>query len=757
MVRLGCTADGGLDTSKFSQPMPAIGVYIAAASAACAAAMAADAAHGIRYRKFWFPCKFFSLNATTLTLIAVAIKLSVDLNTSMPRRQDQLAKLTSGALICTVISNCMPSLGTMENKDMMMNIVALGILVITAIVNVCIQLGTGVIFVFWKEHAIIMLLMLVLLALMTSTALSISTTKSYFDLKYTKKHEVAVKECSANCGEYSHTGEKLKRDLTKYLMMAHTCAPQFVIGRSATCTASGAFCLLAAVTLAESMIRAYLMPGCFKFCAGESDYKWSTHLILVTHAVAVVIGTVAPAFRWFTAINFWCPKRANKASKGKFKVERYWVQSLIEWKECPLMMPFLGWRCKRFAHDTKNLFLDSCIWLQAGIVVVSKLVRLVSIIFMLRLLICFRCCKKLKSLFNCNSSVSCNRSVNESQRGLEVDLGRFVLHLEGEEELVDVIIENNCDATECWLSMGKKKQPKNLIKLLEKSNFLQECIKLSEFDTDQVPSLDTEEPANCWALPLVTLTSIAVSIPGIDQHLVKQLIRSVSEGLTYVRIVENNLNTEEEFTNIRKAAEISWLGIDLYRRWLDVDLKGIALQQNGPEKFLEGLADIAKNRFVEFRRKDIHRCLRDSPSKWPVKALAANSMYRISRTVLLNYKDGEYEGSEKLFERLSIMIADILWACLTNLPRVIPMECHRSTIEAREESVRDAIILLGKADKILEIIDKQSFSSSDPEQLAYIDNWCSLNKRNTSLKFLSSSPVSSTVVFSSSDICLSVE
>uniref|UniRef100_A0A5B6YQT6 Uncharacterized protein n=1 Tax=Davidia involucrata TaxID=16924 RepID=A0A5B6YQT6_DAVIN len=179
MGRLGCTINGNLNDSKFSEPMPWIGIYVAAASAACAIAMAVDAIHGFRYRKFWFPCKFFSLNATTLTLIAVAIKLSVDLNTSMPHPQDQLAKLSSAVFICTVMGNSLPSLGTMENKEIFMNMVALGILVITAIVNICIQLGTGVIYVFWKEHAFVMLLML---AIFCSSALSVPTTKRYFDL-----------------------------------------------------------------------------------------------------------------------------------------------------------------------------------------------------------------------------------------------------------------------------------------------------------------------------------------------------------------------------------------------------------------------------------------------------------------------------------------------------------------------------------------------------------------------------------------------
>ncbi|KAK4389474.1 hypothetical protein Sango_2284400 [Sesamum angolense] len=73
MGRLGCTVSGTVDDSRFSEPMPWIGLYVVAASAACAIAMALDAFHGFRYRKFWFPCKFFALNATTLTLIGVAV------------------------------------------------------------------------------------------------------------------------------------------------------------------------------------------------------------------------------------------------------------------------------------------------------------------------------------------------------------------------------------------------------------------------------------------------------------------------------------------------------------------------------------------------------------------------------------------------------------------------------------------------------------------------------------------------------------
>ncbi|MQL77873.1 hypothetical protein Taro_010299 [Colocasia esculenta] len=68
----GCGADGDLDQGRYRDPMPWIGVYIAAASLYCAGAMVLDAYYsGIRNRKFWFSPTFFSLNSATLTMISI--------------------------------------------------------------------------------------------------------------------------------------------------------------------------------------------------------------------------------------------------------------------------------------------------------------------------------------------------------------------------------------------------------------------------------------------------------------------------------------------------------------------------------------------------------------------------------------------------------------------------------------------------------------------------------------------------------------
>ncbi|MCD9646795.1 hypothetical protein HAX54_036978 [Datura stramonium] len=751
MGKNGCTIDGNLDDSKFSEPMPWIGIYIAAASAACALAMAMDVLHGLRHRKLWFPCKFFSLNATTLTLLAVATKLSVDLNTSMPRRQDQLTKLSSAALICTVIANFMPSLGLVENKELLMNIMALGIFVVTAIVNIGIQLATGVIYVFCEEHIALMFLMLILLLLLVSSALTIPTTKGYLDLKYNKKYKLANKECDIT---YTCQTEKLKDELMKFWTMAYTSNPHFVTGRLATCTASGGFCLLSTVIYAAAMLRSYFLHWSFNFCSGDSEYKWSTTLILVIHTVAIGVGTVAPAFRWFIAINFHCPKKANNACKFKwFKVENYWVRILLQWKECPLDFRICGRHGRKFAHKTKNKLLDFCIWMQILMVSLSKIVRLISTFSVSWLLIS---CQKVIRMLKCNNMVSSHDI--ESHPSLKPDLSRYVLHLEGEEVLMDLMMQSNRDVVGHWIGMGKKEQPKHLVRLLEKVKTSPGFRGVYEFDHAQIPSLDSEEPPNCWALPVVTLTSIAIALPDIDFHSIKELIRCVYEGLMYIKVVEENLDARKDLVYIRKAAELVWVEVDLCYRWLDVDLRKTAPEGQNPKDVLEGLSEKAKQRFVEFRKKDPNACLKESPSKWPTTMLAANCMYRVCQTLLRSSDSREFENSKIMFDRLSTMIADITGACLTNLQRVISMQCHHGTIEERAKGVRSAILLLGKAESVLEILRSQPLPSSAPDQLEKIDHWRTHSKEVDYLSCSSNSPSNCTPTSqSSSDLYLTVD
>ncbi|KAE8661821.1 hypothetical protein F3Y22_tig00113722pilonHSYRG00082 [Hibiscus syriacus] len=752
MGKLGCGVDGVLNEAKFSEPLPWIGVYIAAASLACAVAMAADVIHGFRHWKLWFPCKFFTINATSLTIITVAVKLSVDLNTPMPRGQDQLAKLSSTALICTVMGNSMPSIGTMENKEILTNIIALGILVVTVVVNICIQLGTGVIFVFELEHAVIMFLMLVLLIVLSFSALTVPTIKHYLELKYKKKYEMAQKECSVANETNKSLEDKLREALMRYWMMAHTCSPQFVIGRSVTCTASGALCLLSAATLAEAMVRFYLMPGSFKFCKGDSDYKWSINLVLLTQAFAVGMGTIAPAMRWFLAINFRCPTRnkmKGKTTRG-YKLEEYWIRILVEMKECPLNIPVHNRLCRRIAHDAKVKCLNLCIGIQAGIVFISKVIRLISVFIMSVILLSYDYFRDRLMKFTPDNSIG-NDSGSELPHSSKLDLSRFVLHLEGEESLVELMMKDNRDATDYWRRKAKKRQPKYLMELLELSRPCEGFKGLTEFDSFKVPSLDTEEAPNCWSLSLVTLTGIAIAVPNIERCSMKRLIAGVNEGLVYVRNIED---MQGNMVNSRKAADVVWLGVELYHRWLDVDLRKLSLQGKNTNEILQVLSDSAKSIFMEFKKCNANLCLLDDPSKWPIKVLAANSMYRICQSILLDYEAKHYRMEEKLFEAITVMVSDILAACLTNLKQFITVKCSTTAIEEREKSVRHAAHVLGKTEAILKLLHKTPLPGLNPDKMIVMDEWRSFHKLNSTLYDTPSSELASPAPY---DVYLTVD
>ncbi|XP_010040812.2 uncharacterized protein LOC104429669 [Eucalyptus grandis] len=655
----GCGVDGSLDQAEFSKPMPWIGVYIAAASLACAIAMAADAAAGFRYRQLWFPSRYFALNAMLLSVIAIAVKLSVDLNTPMPHREEQLAKLTSSVLICTVMGNSMPSLGSMENKELLSNMMALAILVITSFVNICIQLGTGVIFDFRLGHAFVISLMLLLLVTLSFSAAMVPTSKCYLEMKYCKRHELTLKESlSRSC---DNVFDKLKEHLLKYGMMAHSCNPQFVVARSVTCTASGALCLLSALTLAQAMVQAYLQPWMFEFvsCYGpsdsESDYKWSSTAILITQTIAVGVGTIAPAFRWFLTIRLKWQRRGNKSYKDEFKPEKYWIQQFIEIKERPFNLQVRSQRCRKLIHDSKNVVLDMLIGIQVGIVLGSKAVRLISVLFMSPILLLCDLCSDLRKKFKLNISDS-DKDLHSSSplegSASMPDFSRYILHLEGEEELVNVMMRNHCDTTERWIKMGKNNQPIHLVQLLEETP---SCgfTGVMDFDSDAVPLLDYAEPPNNWALPIATLTSIAVTIPNIDASARKRLLRGAREGLMYVNLVEERLCAKQELMNARKAASIVFMGVDYYHKWLDVDLRKISLQRNTTKDVLEGLSCAAKDVFVKFKAGSTDGHLMVSTSAWPVKVRAAHSMYRISETLLLDCKSSDCDMSNRIFEKLS--------------------------------------------------------------------------------------------------------
>ncbi|CAH9114153.1 unnamed protein product [Cuscuta europaea] len=315
----------------------------------------------------------------------------------------------------------------------------------------------------------------------------------------------------------------------------------------------------------------------------------------------------------------------------------------------------------------------------------------------------------------------------------------YVLHLEGEEALMDCMMASNFDAADHWIKMGKRREPKNLMTLLHNWTPAQALVELNGFDSDLVPLLDCKgEPSNCWALPVVSLTSITIAVvfsSGTNHNLRERLMKCVQEAMVYIRFVEEKLDQDGSLTTLRKAAQIVWVRVDLHYKWLDLDLRkmGKKGEEETPGIILKSLSAEAKRRYIEYKNKDAAAIfLAESPSKWPPKILAANSIYRICQSLLQllpleSAENQDWQSSNKImFERLSNMIAG---ACLTNLPHIICTLCHQSSMEEREKSVRLATMLLGKAGKILEFLSYKPLPSACRTRLTHIDDWRALSKQ----------------------------
>ncbi|KAJ0880489.1 hypothetical protein HanRHA438_Chr10g0463721 [Helianthus annuus] len=434
------------------EPMAWVGIYIAIASLLCDIAMAADLVHGFRNKRLWFPSKNFTLNAASIAVITIAMKLPVDLSTDMLQQIDEEAKLGSLAFMCTMMANFMPSLAAMDNKTLLVNIIVIAIF--------------GVYCWNWKSRKV---------GLVTPTVVS-------------------------------------RTDNT------------------------------------DGNLRSYILK----------------------------------------------------------------------------------------VHD-------------------------------------------------------------------EVELGEKTL----------TQISNSVSS---FILKAEKEQNKDLLELLEKSTGFK---GVETFDTDQVQTQLSVELVNSWSLPIVTLTCIAVALPNIPKDTIKSLLRSVGEGLSYTHQVEESLNSEKEYVNIRKATIILWNEVEHKCMWLDKALQKDDFRNKTAKEILKWFSDRAKE-IVREIKEGIRGEMVENP---PKELIAANSMYRIAETIFLRDDNTEPITKKQLFTLLSGVIADILCACFTNIPRVITVKCNESVIEKREASVKAAAKLLGKTSKIIERLETCELPSMDPDKMAYVDEW----------------------------------
>ncbi|XP_076938709.1 uncharacterized protein LOC143606992 [Bidens hawaiensis] len=577
-----------------------------------------------------------------------------------------------------MLANLLPSLGLMGNKELLMNIVALGILVITVVVNTLIQNSTRVI-------SIPFFYMLTFTLMWPfSVALTVSTLRKKLQQLY-KESQVLV----SSHPEKKYSSKELKHYVKKYWMMTLTSDPQFAIACSPVSCAFGVICITLTSTLGYVVKTISNINEDDSF--GTSEYKWSIKVIFVVQSVGAVVGCIAPVSRCFTSMGHYnLSKKWGKNQLNVFLFEKHWIQRLQQWKRGDVSSHISSRQCKIFIHKLKNTLLNFCITLQIAVLVVCKTIclgpRTLQILFSF-------CSYFFNPLFKKFKLVR-----NES---LEIEeYTRYVVQIEEDAKLSNRVLRNTLHSITQLLYESEKKEPRHLIKLLEKSL----GVNVVQFCDVQVPHLYPKRIHNCWSLAVVTLTSIVIALPDIENGHFKELFAGFREGLQFVRDIEESLYVDDHSMKARKAARCVWTEVDVYGTWLQRDLKKNARRGITSKETLKWLHDEAEKIMIQFESSE-----KPSIDHSGYKYITASSMCRITQSILFQCDEQEHwSNDEELLELISIITGNVFLACFTNLPRAIKMKCHHHAIEKREESIRSAAQLLGKSKKILKILKAQT-------------------------------------------------
>ncbi|XP_043694494.1 uncharacterized protein LOC122645230 [Telopea speciosissima] len=701
MSKHGCNPDGSLNAASFAKPMPAMGVYVAGASLICFLSMFIDLITG--FRRGSFHCRLFSLNSMTLTLLSVATKLAADLNSPMPSNLDQLSKLTGSVFICTAMANFMPSLATMSDSEIFSNIVSLVIFVVTVIVDICIQMGTGVIYVFLPEHIIVMSLMLLLLLLFCLSSLAVPATRQVLDRQY----RVKLKDIDEP-EKWKHDFGYLKAEMEKLWAMVHASSPQQVFGSFAICTAAGFLNFLAVVILVVAAVRSFV-PGALSFCKGNSDYGWwSISTVFGSQCLAVFVGSSAPLLRWMIVVKPVC--------------ERCW-KTLV----CSFNMNFLDIFKGLKDHILKlfHLFKNPSLSVLTEQGKDDDWIRKLAIYLPVKYVVIY--------LFNFRETLLLP-SVTFFLRHYP-PLVNSILK-EGERESVSANFQHGHSECERMINGGIKNHPCHLIKLLQKRSNAYNSVGLFkgvlEFDSYLVPPIRTSDceipaPPNCWTMPVVILTSIANSLGHSNKERMKSLIDTVREGLRFTKFIEDNLE-DKSLISVRDAAEFLWVGMDYCTFFIDINLhKDLSSSQgfsmsSSPEEILKKLANAGKGCVLRSKEK----LLGVPHVLWPIEVIIGYNLYRVCESILLD--EEKYQTIDKLFDWIEHTIADLLGACLPNLPHALYAECALTNIVEAEERFKKAAYVLGQFQEIIQILRAMNFPELDHDESAYLENWRSVKQ-----------------------------
>ncbi|XP_076928106.1 uncharacterized protein LOC143591936 [Bidens hawaiensis] len=416
------------------QPTVWIGIYITIASFLCDLAMVADLLHSFRNKIFWFPCKYFSLNAAYIAVITVAMKLPMEIYATPPIT-DKATKPLSLAFMCIMMANFMPSLAVMDNRTLVANVIGLSILVVTMIVDIFIYIYNGVIHStvssvsmagnsllnFFTLAYIYIPMMLLLLVIMIESSLTIPLSKESLEVKYQTTNKTLLIDQHLQHTQTPKT-EKLQQYVKRYWIMAEIGSPQFVMASNTLSIASGVICVIILVLNLLVVFTSQIILHRQKQYYYESDYRWSIYLIFIAQFIGVLVGAIAPIFRCFSVLSIKLV--SNRSHFTVLKVENYWTQKLHEWKQSPIKF-LSSSRSRTLIYNTKGIIISIFIILQKGIVILCKMISLIPTAIPIFVVYCWKS-RKARLVTPPVVSKTDNTGIN---------LSNYVLHIHDDVEL----------------------------------------------------------------------------------------------------------------------------------------------------------------------------------------------------------------------------------------------------------------------------------------------------------------------------------
>ncbi|KAK9138854.1 hypothetical protein Sjap_009448 [Stephania japonica] len=628
MARSSCSSANNFSSST----IPWIGLYVAGATLVCLILVLYDVISSFRRKTRYIPCKWFSLNSATLALLAIASKLPVDLTTYMPSTGDQLSKLTGTTMVCTSMCFLMTSLAINGEAESISNVIALCLFVVTIAVNICIQIYTGVIFLFIVEHIMILCCMLLLLPVLWFVAIGGNSDKAI--INETMKNTL-------NKGEASSLLHRVKL----WYMSSCISNPQYFVkgyyGLSVVM-----ICFLCLTVLSQAALR--LVVHKFRTCEGVSDYGWSISIILVTQIIVVVVTSLSAAFRWIVMLsdppifmNFG--DASDPSFDVNFEVELFSVISLANNRELSKVSILFSFY---FLLKVVHVFATFLILLVLG-------GPLVGIRFIYRKIIGI-----LPAYCPASSTMSSTNAVLEKW---ETEMTETFICPEG---FPNWIMRTCVEDMNKWAHLSNRSPPNYLVQLLSRPrtrhlpqtllNKLQQIGKAKGY----------HYKLSCLSM-VILVKIVALSVPFT---LAEPILRALDEAFEIVYYIDEKVNVGNYQDGIKRQFSKVLLHKNVHLSKKDSSTNNLGMSVN------EALTSIG-NEWEAFP---------DGVGKMEIQIIMGF------------IRGQAHASIEELYEDLEQLFVDMLLFFLPQLPIVALKEMNESPIEIREERARSALKLLCK-------------------------------------------------------------